>query len=465
METAVEGTESCLLETGSQQPGSPALDESTLDLCQSLPPDCSICQQIMRGFLTPFSAGYEIDLGPGDVLLSQPCAAHIPLLAELEARFHGSENNFLVDVSLEKSYFMLKKAENKVHLDITMISDKYGLGFRLPFDLVKRDTPSDHPGYGRIPDLHWIDLDLPRFWKESCQQTHGDDCEHPLQLYRLSRYTPTWLVDVRNCCLVPGTPGTSYVTLSYKWGQTEGLYLNRALLPQLQQRNALSDLQFHIPETVRNAMDVLQLLSEELLWVDALCIVQDDEAMKARELNKMAAIYANSAVTIIAASGEDAEYGLRGLQGVSKAKELKQRWVEFGDAEKATSPQFEPYHVPLTPYFKRGWTFQEYLFSKRRLIFEEQSMRWECNRCAWREDIVHSNGPEAEFKNHLMNDVVGGFPSLGRYGMLLREYNDRQLTYAEDALPLHSQASCLCSVKNTKEASSAGCQKCSLKLA
>lgn len=385
--------------------------------------------------MTPFSAGYSIDLGPADVFLSRQCPTHTPLLAELEERFHCKDNVDEVDISLQESHFMLGKAENNSCLDIAMrFSERRS--FCTSLELVKRDTPSDHPGHGRILDLHWADLDLPKFWKECCQQTHGDYCEHPLQLYRLSQYTPTWLIDVQNRCLVPGRPDMNYVALSYRWGQTEGLKMKKALLPQLQLPNALSGLQFHIPETVQNAMNVVQLLGEGFLWVNALCIAQDDEGFKLRELNQMAAIYANSTVTIIASSGEDAKYNLRGLRGVSIARDLERECISFGDKEKVIKPLFTQYYnYPQTPYFKRGWTFQEYLVSKRRLIFEQQALRWQCSRCAWHEDIAYSNGPEAAFKNNWMNDIVGGFPSLGGYGYILLEYNNRQLTYVEDALP------------------------------
>lgn len=117
------------------------------------------------------------------------------------------------------------------------------------------------------------------------------------------------------------------------------------------------------------------------------------------------------------------------------ARDLERRWIEFGDVEKVTKPRFPGNRHYGGPYFKRGWTFQEYMLSKRRLIFQEQALRWEFNRCAWHEDIVHSNGPEATFKDYWMDDVVGGFPSLGNYGEMLLEYNNRQFTYVEDTLP------------------------------
>lgn len=88
-----------------------------------------------------------------------------------------------------------------------------------------------------------------------------------------------------------------------------------------------------------------------------------------------------------------------------------------------------------TTYFKRGWTFQEYLFSKRRLIFEGRMVRWECSSSAWSEDIVHSDGPESKFRCNWMDAVTYTYPSLDAFGYMLLEYNHRQFTYEEDVLP------------------------------
>jgi hypothetical protein len=54
--------------------------------------------------------------------------------------------------------------------------------------------------------------------------------------------------------------------------------------------------------------------------------VQDDEVTKFTELNQMAAIYANSTLTIITAEGKDAEHGLLGRKRISKSRELNGRW-------------------------------------------------------------------------------------------------------------------------------------------
>jgi Heterokaryon incompatibility protein (HET) len=412
---------------------SKAAKESINASYTSVPLDCEVCQHIMRSFHTPFEDIYDADLGKAADVLSKPCSAHGPLLARLTERFE-TDDTMTPTITLQEAHFKLSKYSGKTNLGITLNVNNQGLRLNEPLELVKA-TSADQVGHGIIPDPQWIDPSLLRKWKEWCKQNHGDDCEHPLSQYRLLESTPAWLIDVRNRCLIPGTPEMKYVTLSYKWGETERPRLEKKSLLELQNREALAEMSTRIPETIKNAIDLVELLGEEYMWTDSLCIAQDDEVTKFTELNQMAAIYANSTLTIIAAEGEDAEHGLLGLKGISKSRELEERWRTFGDTEKVIQPRFPWFHLAKTPYFKRGWTFQEYLFSKRRLIFEGQMVRWECSRCAWSEDIVHIDGPEAKFRCNWMDAITLTYPSLGAFGYMLLEYNHRQFKYEEDVLP------------------------------
>jgi hypothetical protein len=57
-------------------------------------------------------------------------------------------------------------------------------------------------------------------------------------------------------------------------------------------------------------MAFVRLLGHRYLWVDALYIIQDDLADKAKQLPMMGMIYGSSTFTIMAAAGDSAEAGL-----------------------------------------------------------------------------------------------------------------------------------------------------------
>lgn len=80
-------------------------------------------------------------------------------------------------------------------------------------------------------------------------------------------------------------------------------------------------------------MGLVKKLSFRFLWVDSLCIVQDDQVSLNNHLEHMHAIYANSYMTIVAADGLDAEYRLRGIQGIATPRATTQIFHELGNGE------------------------------------------------------------------------------------------------------------------------------------
>jgi hypothetical protein len=96
--------------------------------------------------------------------------------------------------------------------------------------------------------------------------------------------------------------------------------------------------------TINGAMEVTQGLGEKYLWVDCLCMRQDDEADKGKFIPHMGLIYGCASVTIVAASGVDADAGLPGVKanaptrrqqvpfcvkGVSSLQTLDEEWQEI----------------------------------------------------------------------------------------------------------------------------------------
>jgi hypothetical protein len=63
------------------------------------------------------------------------------------------------------------------------------------------------------------------------------------------------------------------------------------------------DLPEELPRTVRDAITVTRSLEYGYLWVDSLCIIQDDKQDQDLQIGMMDEIYSNATLTIAAGSG------------------------------------------------------------------------------------------------------------------------------------------------------------------
>lgn len=169
--------------------------------------------------------------------------------------------------------------------------------------------------FARTVNRRWIDRDLLRGWKSKCHIEHQETCGRAIINTSLSTQRPTWLLDVVGGCICRATPVQAYVVLSYVWSTKDFLKTTKGNLETMQKRGTLDPLmsQYRIPRTIRDAMTVVKSVSMRYLWVDVLCIVQDDTKEKQIEIAKMAGIYANASLVIIAAGGNCASSGLGGI--------------------------------------------------------------------------------------------------------------------------------------------------------
>lgn len=70
---------------------------------------------------------------------------------------------------------------------------------------------------------------------------------------------------------------------------------------------------FSLPATIRHAISFTREIGIRYLWVDSLCIVQDDNEHKGKQIKHMHQVFGGALVTIVAASGDDADAGLPGV--------------------------------------------------------------------------------------------------------------------------------------------------------
>ncbi|KAI0476570.1 heterokaryon incompatibility protein-domain-containing protein [Xylariaceae sp. FL0804] len=287
----------------------------------------------------------------------------------------------------------------------------------------------------RVVNPGWMNIELARIWKHHCLAEHGTKCENA---WKMAPARPAWLVDTEKGSLVNGRDRPSrFVALSYRWGHLDKLKTTTSNLSMLEQPHILerTDIRANLPSTVLHAMGLVRELGERYLWVDALCIVQDDHGMKEGQLKIMGALYGTAVLTIVVTDG-DADHGIPGIRGISGPRKLSQQVIAFSEENIVIQPTHLPVGMikPYTDYETRGWTFQEYHLSGRKLIFNGEQMHWTCQCVQWREDTTAVGKPGAIDELHI-DTLAAGMPHLGEYSKLVRDFNERHLTYEDDALP------------------------------
>ncbi|KAK6860510.1 hypothetical protein PG995_004146 [Apiospora arundinis] len=214
------------------------------------------------------------------------------------------------------------------------------------------------------PDPKWINVDEIRQWIYTCDSEHGETCR-PTNPHHTGR--PIWLIDVKQNCLVPAEQHR-YIALSYVWGGVDSAQTATDTIEHMQRPGVLTNEEeggsLVIPKTILHTMGLVKTLGERYLWVDRFCICQDDASTKHAQLESMADIYGNAYLTIVAASEWDANHGLRGIEGITKPRDL---------SSYLTTDQYREFmRVENSIWSSRGWTFQEMVFSRRKLLFQYQ---------------------------------------------------------------------------------------------
>ena len=395
-------------------------------MSREMSPDsgCTVCRDLWR-FFSDTDAAHKVSLGSFSEALSVQCPKHTPLVQQF--RDYCVALDFLKTGPKDVGFV---RGSSRSSTMLTQSVSMLGAYWNLL--LARQDAVPGHIGTGRVLDPDWVDLAMAKRWKAECLSHHGTTCQNPLKVWPTR---PAWLIDVEQKCIVPGEMSGPYIALSYRRGEEQGFTMNDDILGQLQQPGALDTpgISARLQPVIRRAMYLTSVLGERYLWADALCIVQGNYTSTEVQLNLMGAIYANALLSIIAADG-DSQGGLTGLEGVSPPRELAQRIAPFGD-EKIIVRNTNIFSMERgTPYYDRGWTYQELKLTSRKLLFNQKELHWQCQCSLWHEETTL--GTEVDkYIDPRLSVITAGFPDLGALSDLVGTYNNRQLRYDEDALP------------------------------
>ena len=173
------------------------------------------------------------------------------------------------------------------------------------------------------------------------------------------------LIDCIDLKLIAGDSQMHYVALSYVWGKQRA---DVSLTNETDWRN--------VPRTIRDAIEVTKNLGHRYLWVDRYCVNQSDDRQKHETIASMNTIFLQAKLTIIAAAGSDPCHG---LGGVSTALRLVERpAATMGEHTLVRTPIHPRDLVEDSVWETRGWTYQEKILSRRKLVFTGQHICLSC---------------------------------------------------------------------------------------
>ena len=252
----------------------------------------------------------------------------------------------------------------------------------------------------------------------------------------------------------------NYVTLSHCWGPQE----NRPLT------TTKDNLQKHLegiswnslPKTFQDAIIVTREVGFKYLWIDALCILQDDVDDWHRESNSMGLIYENAKFTISAAGAADGTEGcfmsrpsmnavnIPYMDGMSMQSTACLAIPNSSQTEASgkTSILADLDFPDLRPLSSRAWVTQEWELSRRMVHFRRGIMIWKCRTTACGEDnrCVRSLLFDKISEHYSMQTRRETFPTEELYSKelkvarsrtwraLVEDYSSRNLTFYKDRL-------------------------------
>lgn len=242
------------------------------------------------------------------------------------------------------------------------------------------------------------------------------------------------------------SPDTEYLTLSHRWGSPPTILLSKKTPFHLADDVSPHLLKCAEATVFQHAIHVTRCLGFRYIWIDALCIMQDDAAEKKAEIMRMDDIYFNSKLNISAAEA-DAFSGLVFTRKplvvtpcvtMAKVPGIQEEMSLYVFGQKLFLRQWEK------PLSTRGWVFQERILSPRIVHFTEDQVFWECWSLKASEVLPEGVPGEKEtdwMYGDLFNESIGMDPTTldvrqikSRWYDLVESYSRMSLSFADDHL-------------------------------
>jgi hypothetical protein len=188
-----------------------------------------------------------------------------------------------------------------------------------------------------------------------------------------------------------------------------------------------------LPKPFQEAIDITKALGLRYIWIDSLCIIQDDVLDWEQEASKMADVYQNSYITIAVTASTGPNEGC--IQPSTSAI-----MVDFSLSDPPSQPfkscnyrfsiEFDiSRSLLLSPLNRRGWVKQEMALSPRVLHCCHDQLLWQCLSRVEAEHGSYSHDRKALSLRQNFDDQ---FEALNTWWEWVEDYSNRKLTKPND---------------------------------
>ncbi|KAH7556671.1 hypothetical protein BM1_06105 [Bipolaris maydis] len=235
-----------------------------------------------------------------------------------------------------------------------------------------------------------------------------------------------------------------YIALSHCWGHRQPIITTKDNLDRhVREGIKISDL----PQTFRDAIEVVRALGFQYLWIDCLCIIQRDDEDWQKEAARMPEVYANAAVTM-ASCVEDAFVGFLKESSWTPSAAICQFNVQWNNAgspttiaiyEQSVENAWHEHFYPEDgwPWNSRAWTLQESLLSARILYFASGKLFYECNTARFSRSCtsplpLESFHEDSTIVTKTALQELDVHALMGMWYRIVADYSRRHLTKGQD---------------------------------
>jgi len=244
-----------------------------------------------------------------------------------------------------------------------------------------------------------------------------------------------------------------YTALSHRWGMS---LIKTTLTNYGSRRQGIKWTE--LPKIFQDAISITRRLGLKYIWIDSLCIVQDDNRDWQEQSAQMASIYAGSFITISATSSDSSDSPCLSL------KTRSEKPIPLNSHQIFVRKQIKHEHIfdsrendARHPVFNRAWCFQERLLATRILHYTNEEIVFECRtgyqcKCGgiWKGNdesvsgclkLAYSQVLEENRRSEKGDRYLGSTLSSScnketlLWFRVLGDYTKKQLTFERDTLP------------------------------